>query len=310
MVLRRYYIKKGASRNWRKILPVLAFLGLMLIAPSPSYADCTSPASPAGRIEFFSSTGDRVHKYCDGDNWLPWAGRILSGIPAPQFTSAGGITTLPELLDVDDAMSPAEGQIFMYSAGQWTAAPNSGGAGGGLWSQGAGDKIYYNSGASPMVGIGTTAPTAELHVVGDINLTGGINDISDIRLKENIAPVEGALEQIMQLEAIAFTMKDDPGARIEYGFSAQQMLEIYPALVRTADDEMNTLSLNYIGLIAPMTRAMQQQQAQIQAQKAQIEAQQARNQDQQARIDNLQARLTAMESRYGSPLQQQQDEEQ
>jgi hypothetical protein len=175
----------------------------------------------------------------------------------------------------------------MYSGGQWVAAPNSSG-GVGLWSQGAGDDIYYNSG-TPMVGIGTTNPTAELHVVGDINVTGGLNDISDIRLKENIAPVEDALAKLLQLNVISFTMKDDAKHRTEYGFSAQQMLDIYPALVRTADDERQTLSLNYMGLIGPLTRAIQEQQLQI---------------------DDLQQRLKAMESRYGSPLEDQQNGEQ
>lgn len=262
----------------------------IVIFTAPAYADCTSPAGPAGRIEFFSAAGDKVHKYCDGTNWLPWAGRILSGIPAPQFSSAGGITILPELLDVDDTMSPSTGEIFMYSGGQWTAAPNAGGSGGGLWNAGANDDIYYDSGASPMVGIGTTNPTAELHVVGDINFTGVVTDVSDIRLKENITQLDSALGQIMRLQAISFAMKGDTLGHTEYGFSAQQMLEVFPALVKTTDDEMKTLSLNYIGLIAPMVRAMQEQQAQVEAQRD--------------RIENLEARLRTMETRYSPPQRQ------
>lgn len=49
-------------------------------------------------------------------------------------------------------------------------------------------------------------------------------------------------------------MKDDEAARLEYGFSAQDVQKIYPDLVVT--DAKGTLSLNYLGLIAPMSEAI------------------------------------------------------
>ncbi len=158
---------------------------------------------------------------------------------------------------------------------QVTAIETGGGGGDSLWSAGAGNDIYYNSG-TPMVGIGTTDPTAALHVVGDILFTGSARDISDIRLKENIKPVETALDRLMKLEAISFTMKDDPQHRTEFGFSAQQLLQIYPDLVTTADNPEKTLSVNYIGMVAPLVRAIQEQQTQIEALQKQIEALEAR----------------------------------
>jgi len=117
-------------------------------------------------------------------------------------------------------------------------------------------------------------------------LGGGDAEASDIRLKENVATVENALDRIMTLRAIAYTFKNDPEKRVKYGFSAQQMLEVFPVLVHTADDDMKTLSLDYMGLIAPLTTAMQEQQALIRAQ--------------QERIEALESRLNAMETRYSA----------
>ena len=116
---------------------------------------------------------------------------------------------------------------------------------------------------------------------------GGDAEASDIRLKENIAPVDHALRRIMALDAISYNFRDDPAKRVTYGFSAQQMRELFPALVHAAGDDMGTLLLNYTGMIAPLTAAVQEQQAIIRAQRE--------------RIDALESRLRAMESRLGTP---------
>jgi hypothetical protein len=207
-------------------------------------------------------------------------------------------------------MSPIAGDVLLYSAGNWTAGTAGGGSSDNLgnhiattniqlgsnWLSGDGGSEGITVDASGQVGIGTASPSAALHVVGNINFTGSVNDISDMRRKENIAPIETALGQIMKLQAISFTMKDDPQHHLEYGFIAQDMQKIYPALVTTADDAYHTLSLNYMGLIAPLTRAMQEQEQTIR--------------EQQARIEGLERRLKAMESRYRSPLDDEHETEQ
>ena len=108
------------------------------------------------------------------------------------------------------------------------------------------------------VGIGTLTPSVELEVSGDIEYTGTITDVSDIRLKENIKPLEDygdLIEKIGAIDTYTFTMKDDEDSKVEFGVMAQELETIFPELVKTAEDEMGTKSVNYTGLIAPMIEA-------------------------------------------------------
>lgn len=122
------------------------------------------------------------------------------------------------------------------------------------------------------VGIGTTSPSVALDVAGDIEYTGTIADVSDIRLKTDIAPLQGSLMKVTNLEGISFRMKDDAQARTEFGFSAQDLQKVYPELVQTADDEMGTMTVNYIGLIAPMAEAIKELKAENDKLRAEFEA--------------------------------------
>lgn len=111
------------------------------------------------------------------------------------------------------------------------------------------------------VGIGTTSPSAALHVIGDIKYTGLLSDVSDRRLKDNIAPLGPQLGRITSLEPVSFKMKADPEHRTMLGLIAQDVEPIYPDLVTTAPD--GTKSMAYTSLIAPMIEATKEQQAEI-----------------------------------------------
>lgn len=128
-----------------------------------------------------------------------------------------------------------------------------------------GNLIYGDMSANKFVGINTPAPAYTLHVTGDIAYTGVTTDISDARYKQDINPLPPALTQIMALKPVSFVMKDDPDRQVEYGFIAQDVQDLYPVLVKTANDADHTMSLNYTGLIAPLVKAIQEQQAQIDA---------------------------------------------
>ena len=121
-----------------------------------------------------------------------------------------------------------------------------------------GDTIYGDL-SNDLVGIGQVPATGvELDVLGDIEYTGTITDVSDRRLKENIAPLNkhGALiDKLQKIDTYSFTMKDDDEGKTEFGVMAQELEKIFPELVRTAEDEMGTKSVNYTGLIAPMIEA-------------------------------------------------------
>lgn len=132
------------------------------------------------------------------------------------------------------------------------------------------------------LGIGQ-APDAgvELDILGDIEYTGTITDMSDRRLKDDIIALPAEhLKKITALQGVSFKMKDDTEGKIELGFIAQEVQKIYPSLIFERMDGM--LSMNYTGLIAPMVEAIKTQQDIIGTQ--------------QLQIDNLLIRIKALEN--------------
>lgn len=113
------------------------------------------------------------------------------------------------------------------------------------------------------VGIGDTTPDVALDVIGDINFTGQIVDVSDRRLKTGITPLSGALAKITALQGVSFTMKDNPDGKAELGLIAQDVEPVFPELVSTGGDGIK--GLNYDGFIAPLIEAVKAQQEQIEA---------------------------------------------
>lgn len=157
--------------------------------------------------------------------------------------------------------------------GQATSTTGTGVYGHAMGSSGTTYGVYGTSASSAGYGgyFTNTSTGVALHAAGDIEYTGVLRDMSDIRLKDNVTPLESSLEKITQLQGISFTMKDSTAHDTEYGFSAQEVQKIYPDLVHKANDEDGTLSMNYTGLIAPLVEAIKEQQKEIEALRAEIE---------------------------------------
>jgi hypothetical protein len=199
----------------------------------------------------------------------------VTGEPAPTYNFL-----LNDITDVN-AGSPNDTDVLSWDSATSKWIPQAAGTS-SLWTAGTGDDIYYNSG-TPFVGIGQTNPDATLDVTGDIEYTGTITEMSDRRLKTDIADLpEGQLARITALQGVSFKMKDNPNAPTELGFIAQDVRPHYPDLVFQRR-EGGMLSLNYTGLIAPMVEAIKEQQSQIEAQ--------------QKQIDSLVARVEALEAK-------------
>ena len=97
------------------------------------------------------------------------------------------------------------------------------------------------TGSTKRVGIGTTSPSVGLEITEDSpkKPTGGPwVGSSDIRLKQNVAPLTGALERILQLRGVTFQWKDPekyaPGRQM--GFIGQQIEAVIPEWVKTGED--------------------------------------------------------------------------
>jgi hypothetical protein len=108
--------------------------------------------------------------------------------------------------------------------------------------------------------VGTTNPQTNLDVSGSIFHSGIITDLSDRRFKQDVHVLPSALQQILRLIPMSYQKKMTPDLK-EFGFMAQDVMTIFPNLVTTANDPSKTMSLNYIGLIAPTIRAVQEIEA-------------------------------------------------
>ena len=146
-------------------------------------------------------------------------------------------------------------------------------AGGG--AIGSDTQIAFNNSGTETGSANLTWNGTTLNVTGDMNYSGLLKDLSDRRLKEDIQPLPpGQLEKIMRLEPVSFVMKKDRQHRTEMGLVAQDVEPLYPDLVETGPDGIKSMA--YVGLMAPLIKAMQEQQAEIDRLEAQNRALAAR----------------------------------
>ena len=152
------------------------------------------------------------------------------------------------------------------------------------------------------VGIKNLSPDVELDVTGDIEYTGTITDVSDRRLKANIKPLNdhgSLLEKLAKVDTYSFYMKDDENKRTEYGVIAQELEEIFPTLVHTAEDEMETKSVNYVGMIAPMIEATKELKTQNDALKAELAQMQDSQSQTLAALDKISKQVAVLNTAAG-----------
>jgi hypothetical protein len=119
--------------------------------------------------------------------------------------------------------------------------------------------VYFTGGN---VGIGTTTPSYKLHVVGDIYTTGTYQG-SDLRLKRNVQNLGYGLREVMRLRPVSYEWKDRATGPATFGLIAQEVATIMPELVGKSQDEAGMLSLNYVGLVPVLVKAVQEQEPRI-----------------------------------------------
>jgi hypothetical protein len=120
--------------------------------------------------------------------------------------------------------------------------------------------------ASNKVRIGSSTVTV---IEGQVGFTSA----SDMRLKKNIKDINTGLEFIMKLRPIEYQMKQGDD-KINYGFIAQdieKLIGVNNSLLTIGGDKDRTLGLRYTDFIAPMVKAMQEQQKQIANQQKEID---------------------------------------
>lgn len=91
---------------------------------------------------------------------------------------------------------------------------------------------------------------------------GNITAFSDARLKENIRPIESALQKVLKLEGVRYNRIDTEEKKEEIGVIAQQVKEVVPEVV-LYNEEKDIHSVDYGRLTALLLEAIKEQQTEI-----------------------------------------------
>ncbi|OGZ79328.1 MAG: hypothetical protein A2360_01400 [Candidatus Staskawiczbacteria bacterium RIFOXYB1_FULL_32_11] len=124
--------------------------------------------------------------------------------------------------------------------------------------------------SSGKVGIGKSDPSYALDVVGDINSSTGLRvagtqvctsagctSSSDLRLKQEIEPLNDSLENILKLQGVSYSWKNPEvfGNGKQIGLIAQDLEKVYPEVVVT-DQKTGLRSVAYGHLVSPLIEAV------------------------------------------------------
>jgi hypothetical protein len=134
----------------------------------------------------------------------------------------------------------------------------------------SGHMMFYSDGGTTN---GGGNPIMELSSSGNLSLFyGTLSQGSDIRLKENIAPLTNSLSKVLSLNGVSFNWKPEVSKdrSKQVGFIAQDVEKVVPELVKTDDKGMK--SLEYGNMSALLVEAVKEQQKQIDDLKAEVEA--------------------------------------
>jgi hypothetical protein len=154
--------------------------------------------------------------------------------------------------------------------------------------------LYSSSTASAMISVDPDSQRASsafyvwidgsermsLNSSGNLYVTGSYSN-SDRALKENIVTLPNQLEKVKQLNPVSFDWKEkteDGSTQSSIGFVAQEVEELYPNLVTKPEEDTDAeqgsrtkyKTLNYPVMVSILTKAIQEQQEQIETLKQEI----------------------------------------
>jgi len=118
-------------------------------------------------------------------------------------------------------------------------------------------KFYTSNGSSPSM---------TLDVDGNMTIAGTLTQNSDARLKENIKPIESALDKVKQMQGVEFNKINNDTKEI--GVIAQDIEKVLPELV--LEDKEGIKSVAYGNITAVLIEAIKEQQKQIEKLKQQL----------------------------------------
>ena len=202
---------------------------------------------------------------------LTSVGTVTSGTWSGSFGAVSGanLTTL-------NASNLSSGTVATARLGSGTASSTTYLRGDSTWQTVSGfsttddtitDATYY-----PVIATtagGSTAKTSSTKLyfnpsTGTLSSTK-FNSLSDLKFKENVKSIESALQIVNEINPVEFTWKDN--GNVSYGFIAQELEEILPAVVTTEEHK----SVDYNSIIAVLTKSIQELSEELQKLKEYIQ---------------------------------------
>jgi hypothetical protein len=119
---------------------------------------------------------------------------------------------------------------------------------------GGSERIRITS--SGTIGIGLTNPTStyKLHVSGQIYATDDITAFSDERMKENVVPIDKALEKVCSIGG--YTYNKIKESRRSAGVLAQEVAKVLPEVVYGSED--TNYSVAYGNMVSLLIEAIKE----------------------------------------------------
>ena len=137
--------------------------------------------------------------------------------------------------------------------------------------------------ANGQIGVGTTTPTATLHIEGDLHVAGNFTQASDRNLKENIIEADNqkVLNQLLEIPIYYWNYTADADDTTHLGPMAQ---DFHAASQLGSNTTISSLDIN--GALIASVQALD---AELEQKNAQIETLESENADLQERLAALEA---------------------
>ena len=244
-----------------------------------------STGSTYSWFEAWDNSADRAPKRPICFN--PWGGAVGIGTTAPHVGKlhviGGGYAQLQLASNHSDNTNKTAGILSTNYQNQTVSMFQ-------MYNQSGNNGIYYGSADGAHRGIqshywyvntnsnATSGHSLALSINSSGLVSGDLNDTSDIGFKENIQDLGSALDKVKLLKPRTFTWKGNKqAAGNSVGFVAQEVETVITddTVVKGNDYNEETLeltgkSLNVIGLVSYLTKAIQELSAELDAAKARI----------------------------------------
>ena len=189
------------------------------------------------------------------------SGSFLRSDATDTFTTLTGTTlTVNGVLSVGSAIDLADNRILRFGASDDVE----------LFCDGSHMYMDLNSGIGNFYIRDTTTTRFTFDDAGHFTATGNVTAYSDKRLKENIKPIESAINKVQQISGNTYTRNDlkDP-SRSYAGVIAQEIEVVLPEAVNETED--GTKTVDYNSVIALLVESVKELKTEVDDLKKQLD---------------------------------------